>query len=445
MPLLPEGSEIAGYQIVRLLGEGGMGAVYEARQKALGRRVALKTLHAEYAANRDMVTRFLNEAKVLSRLEHPSLVQVSDFGCNADGTVYLVMEYLRGQSLGSRLKANPGQMSAHQIMQVGWQVADVLAIAHVQGIVHRDIKPDNLMLVLDPIAPSGERVKVLDFGIAKLIKDPDPTGVKTDSLALLGTPMYMSPEQCSGAGGVDPQTDVYSLGCVLYHLLAGRPPFEGEGPGQLIGKHLFQVPTPLIELVPQAPPKLVSFVEQMLSKDKSQRPTMSEVADRLGELLAELPFDGLPTRSSLPADISASAPDATTVQPTTLGHSLGQQLAGTGAARRYLAAAVIATAVFGGVLFALWGARSSSRPAASNPQQPAVQAPTATVAPRAEVPKQPEPQTEPPRPVAPNPPPPTAATVPPKAAPRPGLRTTPSRLTPHLPKQVHRDPFHPPD
>ena len=141
MTALAEGHRLGPYRIVRLLGEGGMGAVYEARQEPLDRRVALKTLHPEYAGNKDAVARFFNEAKILSKLEHPSIVQVSDFGNATDGTAYLVMEYLRGQSLGRRIRelsARGERLAVVTALQFGFQIADVLAIAHAQGIVHRD-------------------------------------------------------------------------------------------------------------------------------------------------------------------------------------------------------------------------------------------------------------------------------------------------------------------
>ena len=175
-----------------------MGAVYEARQEPLDRRVALKTLHAEHAKNKESIARFFNEAKALSRLEHPSIVQVSDFGHATDGTAYLVMEYLRGQSLASRLhelSARGELLPIATALQVCAQVADVLTMAHAKGIVHRDIKPANLMLVADPVAPGGERVKVLDFGIAKLTDQPGVA--KTATNQVMGTPAYMSPEQCA--------------------------------------------------------------------------------------------------------------------------------------------------------------------------------------------------------------------------------------------------------
>lgn len=329
MSVLTEGQRLGAYRIVRLLGEGGMGAVYEARQEPLDRRVALKTLLADHAKNKESIARFFNEAKVLSRLEHPSIVQVSDFGHAADGTAYLVMEYLRGQSLASRMDklSEKGQrLPIATALQVCVQVSDVLSLAHKQGIVHRDIKPDNLMLVDDPVAPGGERVKVLDFGIAKL--SDDRGGVKTATDQVMGTPAYMSPEQCAGAGGVDAQTDVYALGCVLYELLSGRTPFVADGPGRLIGMHLFQEPPPLLSVAPQVPSELADLVHQMLRKDKTLRPTMREAADALAKLLSKQTGIPVPIRrqSQTNPDSDETRVMAVGSQASTIGRSIGQRL-----------------------------------------------------------------------------------------------------------------------
>lgn len=300
MPALQDGHRLGQYRVTRLIGEGGMGSVYEARHESLDRRVAIKTLHPSIAAQQSLVDRFFTEAKVLSKLEHPSIVQVSDFGTAPDGTIYLVMEFLRGESLGKRLGrlAQRGErIHLSSLLQIGWQVADALAIAHALGVVHRDIKPDNLMLVADPIAPGGERVKLLDFGIAKLSGASAVGGSRTATNALMGTPMYMSPEQCAGAGRVDDKTDVYSLGCVLYQALAGRPPFEAEGTGELIGMHLYHSPPTLSVLAPKLPGSIVQFVHRMLSKNKSERPDMSSIADRLGVLIRQHTGAPVPFRS----------------------------------------------------------------------------------------------------------------------------------------------------
>lgn len=329
MTELPEGCSLGPYRIVRLIGKGGMGAVYEARQAPLDRRVALKTLHPDYASNKGAVARFFNEAKALSRLEHPSIVQVSDFGSAADGTAYLVMEFLRGEPLGHRIRergARGERMPLVSALEVAIQVADVLLVAHAAGIVHRDIKPDNLMLIPDSVAPGGERVKVLDFGIAKLTHPDDRGAVRTATQAVIGTPSYMSPEQCAGAGGVDERTDVYALGCVLFEMLAGRPPFVAQGGVEIMALHLFQPPPPLQNFAPQAPPPLVDFIHKLLIKDKAQRPTMTQAAEELREML--LRFSDarsvLAERSSMALDPGGALSVGSPPYGSTLGRSLGQ-------------------------------------------------------------------------------------------------------------------------
>lgn len=334
-----------------------MGVVYEARQESLDRRVALKTLHPEHARNKETVTRFFNEAKVLSKLEHPSIVQVSDFGTAPDGTVYLVMEYLRGESFRHRLESytqRGDRLPILAALQIAWQIADVLAVAHAMGIVHRDLKPENLMLVADSVAPSGERVKLLDFGIAKLTKERDRGGLKTDTQAVIGTPAYMSPEQCAGAGGVDAKSDVYSLGCVLYEAISGRPPFEADGAGRIIAMHLFQEPPPLASLAPKTPSAVIELTHRFLTKEKRQRPSMSEAADDLGRLLSKLSGAGPVVRSKLP---NSTDPDSTRVirgagQSTTLGNSIGQHSGGGNRKRMVLFIGAMAVLAVGGV--GLW-------------------------------------------------------------------------------------------
>lgn len=465
MSALTEGQCLGPYRIVRLLGEGGMGAVYEARQQPLDRRVALKTLHPEYARNQDAIARFFNEAKALSRVEHPSIVQVSDFGNAADGTAYLVMEYLRGQSLGRRLADGDGRVPVVTALQLAWQVADVLAVAHAQGVVHRDLKPENLMLVADPIAPGGERVKILDFGIAKLTKASDRGSVKTDTQAVMGTPMYMSPEQCAGAGGVDAKTDVYALGCVLYHMLAGRPPFVAEGPGQLIGMHLFQQPPALASHAPNVSASVIEFVHRLLTKDKAHRPTMSETADALERLLGKLSNSGSVMRSRLP---TSTDPDATraflfTSPSTTLGQLTGQRsqlvtkrsrLVAAGATIVLVAAAGVAAAFYGFAGYAVQhepGSRATPTTAAARPPDTTTQSvPMPLPIPRApaevsmppEVPVPPFPLRRPPAlatsPLPPALPTPAIAAPPrPRIAPAPPLKSAAPASSRPLPAITH--------
>lgn len=287
MAKLAANAQLGPYRVLRLLGEGGMGAVYEAEQAQIGRHVAIKVLQPEFAQNTEVQSRFLNEAKILSTLVHPSVVQISDYGTTDDGTTYLVMEYLSGESLGSRLKHYHQQGQRFPLLsslQIGWQIADVLKVAHQKGIVHRDLKPDNLMLVADSVSTGGERVKVLDFGIAKQTSTGG-AALKTNTLAVMGTPAYMSPEQCAGAGLVNDKTDVYALGCVLYQAIAGRPPFVAEGAGQLIGMHLFQNHPRIESFVPDLPPAIAQLIHLLLQKDPGQRPSMAQAATALLELL----------------------------------------------------------------------------------------------------------------------------------------------------------------
>ena len=167
-PRVFEGSELGSYRILRKLGEGGMGAVFEAVHTSIGRHAAIKVLHPEYAVRTDMVQRFFNEARAVNLIDHPALVQSWDFGQSADGTAYIVMEFLKGESLGRRVKRLQKDMPLNETLHLAWQIADSLTVAHAKGIIHRDLKPDNVMIVPDSQMPSGERTKIVDFGLAKL-------------------------------------------------------------------------------------------------------------------------------------------------------------------------------------------------------------------------------------------------------------------------------------
>ena len=326
----PALTQIGPYRIVRLLGEGGMGRVFEAVHEVIERRVAIKLLSPDYARDPDATERLFNEARAVNRIEHPSMVQISDYGRTHGGDAYLVMEFLHGESLGTRmdrLHAAGKRLPLAQVLHISWQVADALAAAHEKRIVHRDLKPDNLMLVKDPVAPGGQRVKVLDFGIAKLAV---AGGKKTDTNAVMGTPVYMSPEQCRGAGEVNDRTDVYSLGVMLYEMLAGRPPFEAEGAGELIGRHLFKEPQPLAERVPDVHPELARLIHRLLVKDKSLRPSMREAAREIERIQAAVSGTGPPLRNDaglVPPELAQDS-DQTRIFAarwvSTLGRSLGE-------------------------------------------------------------------------------------------------------------------------
>ena len=215
---------IGNYRIVRKIGEGGMGVVYECVHEYIGRRAAVKVLHADFSRNPEMAVRFLNEARATNIVQHPGIVNIFEFDRLPDGSAYIVMDYLDGDSLTQRLARLGGRLELPYAVFLAWQISEALAAAHSKGVIHRDLKPDNIMIVPDPNMPGGERTKLLDFGIAKLT---EAAGIeRTQSTALMGTPHFMSPEQCRGAGGVDDRTDVYALGVVLFLMLTGRPPFD---------------------------------------------------------------------------------------------------------------------------------------------------------------------------------------------------------------------------
>ncbi len=231
------GEQFGNYRAVSLLGEGGMGAVYLAEHPGIGRRVAVKVLHKNYIRDEGLLTRILNEPRAANANRHPNIIEILDSGTIADGTPFLVMELLEGESLGTRLR-RVGALPIPTAVEFAYQTASALGAAHKKGIVHRDLKPDNLFVIPDPHEPERERIKVLDFGIAKLQQGATGDSVKTRTGTLMGTPVYMSPEQCRGTRAVDHRSDIYSLGIIMFAMLAGRPPFVSEGFGELVNMHL---------------------------------------------------------------------------------------------------------------------------------------------------------------------------------------------------------------
>src|SRR5262249_44164410 len=222
------------YIIDEPLGAGGMGVVYRGRQLSVDREVAIKVIHFEHAGTRDTVKRFLPEARLTSRLSHPSIVNVFDFG-QTPGGLYLVMELLRGHTLSAELER--GAMPIDRAVRIATQLCDALEAAHARDIVHRDLKPGNVV-VLD-----GDAIKVLDFGLAKSLEVQASAQI-TRRDAIVGTPLYMSPEQIDGRPCA-PRSDLYSLGCMLYEMLAGSPPFRAGSASAVLAKHLGEPPPPL--------------------------------------------------------------------------------------------------------------------------------------------------------------------------------------------------------
>src|SRR5258706_2321297 len=270
------GKQIGNYAIKAKLGEGGMGAVYLGEHPLIGKRVAVKVLLEELASKEDIVSRFFNEAKAVNDIGHENIVDIVDFGKmknDAGGdVVYFIMEFLDGESLAARLRRTG--LAFNETMHVMAQCCSGLAASHSKGIVHRDLKPENIYLC--PRGMDKNFVKILDFGIAKLTGDGGQSH-KTRTGLVIGTPTYMSPEQCEGRGLIDHRSDVYSLGVVMYELLTGRVPFPGEGFGEILVAHLTKMPEPPTTLNPDISREIEAIVMHSIEKDRNRRfQTMEE-------------------------------------------------------------------------------------------------------------------------------------------------------------------------
>ncbi len=274
-PAVLPGTLVGNYRVLGRLATGGMGEVFRGEHIHLGRPVAIKFLHQRLIDNADAVARFTTEARAVSSIRHPGVVALFDFGPH-EGGAYLVMELLEGETLTDRL-ASAGQLSPATVIDIGVQLAEALAAAHAMGVVHRDLKPDNIVLVPDRMRPGRERAVLVDFGVAKVVAG-SPHTLRGD---LLGTPFYMAPEQSVSANAVDHRCDVYSLGCVLYRLLTGVVPFDGNLMDILLA-HQSSTATPLRSLDPYIPVELESLVEHMMAKSPRARPSdMTRVARTL--------------------------------------------------------------------------------------------------------------------------------------------------------------------
>jgi serine/threonine-protein kinase len=264
------GQLFGNYRALSVLGEGGMGVVYLAEHPEIGRKVAVKVLHADFARDQQVLTRFLNEARAANAIRHPNIIEILDSGVLADRTPYLVMELLEGEPLSTRIK-RVGPLPIGEIFDFSYQAASALSAAHAKGIVHRDLKPDNLFVVPDPHDETRERLKVLDFGIAKLAQQSTADSFKTRTGTLMGTPIYMSPEQCRGIRAIDHRTDIYSLGVIIYEMVVGQPPFVSEGFGDLVNMHMNMAPPRPSGLRPDVPPALEALILTTLAKAPEER------------------------------------------------------------------------------------------------------------------------------------------------------------------------------
>jgi len=375
------GQSIGDHTLLSELGRGGMGVVYLARHRTADRLAAVKVLHPRLLDDGQMVERFFNEARAAARVEHPGTVEVYDFGRQDGAGAYLVMEYLEGETLGARLRRRSG-VPAAEACRIVRAIAGVLDAAHEAGIVHRDLKPDNVFL---PEGESGPRVKsfptnsgpsrraeaprcqgasqvpvlastglaaqrrqrgwigdagdaericrealkVVDFGIAKLDGMGGST-LRTRTGELLGTPLYMSPEQCHGARAVDHRADVYALGVIAYELVCGRPPFDAEGVGELIAQHLAQAPPAARSLRPDLPPAVEAVLGRALAKDPDARQqTAGALAEELAEAFAAAPLAARPGSPAV-GESEAAPPAARRVGHLVLVAALLAALGGGG-------------------------------------------------------------------------------------------------------------------
>lgn len=361
-------NQISHYRILEKLGAGGMGEVYLAEDLKLGRKVAIKILSEEFTTNRDRVSRFEQEASAASGLNHPNILTIHEVGHDS-GKHFIATEYIDGITL--RNKMSGSALEPREVLEIAIQVASALEEAHTAGIVHRDIKPDNIM-----IRRNGY-VKVLDFGLAKLIEervDRSPADaeastrvlVQTDAGVVMGTSHYMSPEQARGKP-VDARSDIWSLGVVIYEMVAGRTPFEGETSTDVIVAITQKDPAPLARFAPNVPAELDWIVTKALRKDREERyQTIKELSTDLRRLKQRLDFEAEAERSIAPDSTTRSAISGAVVTPTvperaaatiekTVTHASSAEYLVTGLKQHKVAAAVIAgfllLAVAGGLLY----------------------------------------------------------------------------------------------
>jgi len=260
------------YHLTGLLGQGGMGAVYRGEHVVIGKKVAVKFLHADLAGNAEVVKRFYREAQAAAAIGHDGIIDVLDVGISPNGEPYLVMEFLEGESLGDML-ARTGPLDLAAALGIVEPALRALAAAHSKGIVHRDLKPDNIFIVRQPSGPP--KIKLIDFGISKFAEGGGAEKL-TQTGSVMGTPSYMAPEQARGASSLDHRADLYSMGVILYEMLTGKLPFSGSNFTEIIINILTVEPLPPVQAHPGFPAEATALVLRALAKDPAARPTDAE-------------------------------------------------------------------------------------------------------------------------------------------------------------------------
>jgi serine/threonine-protein kinase len=271
------GRKLGDYRVDEVLGEGGMGIVFKGMQPLLKKVVAIKVLKRSLASQPTFVSRLLEEAQAVNAVAHPAIIDAFGFGEAPDGRPYIVMEFLAGEPLDARL-ATQGRLSAVETLKLVSSLLAPLEAAHAAGIVHRDLKPSNVFLQRLP--DGTDFPKLLDFGLARHV---DATGRGS---GIVGTPSYMAPEQAK-EGDITPAADLYALGCIAYEALAGRPPFEGPTAWSVIEKHLSTTPQPLSALVLEVDDEVAEFVDELLAKKPTERPTATAARREVARLLRQ--------------------------------------------------------------------------------------------------------------------------------------------------------------